>query len=271
MTPFSEGLVNKIKEYLTQFLEKIARQPLAPVADSPSIQEYLQNRSTKPNLKPFHHALMPHNLLLFSQLERQISTRLGSTFEQCALLIAREKHRKAERNCRTEAEVSVGSLAEIEKQVRRLENQVPSLSEMIEAVLSHRASKNVTKVQVVSDLYIETHQGHELFFELKSPVPNKGQCLEVAQRILRIHLVKGKARPEMQAYFAMAYNPYGGGRENYRWNYARRYLPFDETVLIADEFWDMIGGQNTYETLLQIYHEVGRDYTERFRSLLQQE
>lgn len=234
--PFSEELVNKIKERLIQFLEKIVRQPVAPIAEYPSIQEYLKYQSQEPKLKPFHQALMPYSLLLFSRLERQISTRLGSTLEQCVLLIAKEKHKKAERNRRIQAEVSVESLAEIEHQVRRLENQAPSLSEMIEAVLNRSESTHTTQIQVVSDLYVETHEGHELFFELKSPVPNKGQCLEVAQRILRIHLVRGKARPEVQAYFAMAYNPYGGGRENYRWNYARRYLPFDEAVLIAHEF-----------------------------------
>lgn len=35
--------------------------------------------------------------------------------------------------------------------------------------------------------------------------------------------------------------------------------PFDEVVVIGDEFWNIVGGPTAYEELLEIYLEVGRE------------
>jgi hypothetical protein len=34
------------------------------------------------------------------------------------------------------------------------------------------------------DLYIRTHGGEDHYFEIKSAKPNKGQCIEMKQRLL---------------------------------------------------------------------------------------
>jgi len=59
----------------------------------------------------------------------------------------------------------------------------------------------------------------------------------------------------------MAYNPYGPKRDDYNWNFALNYTPFAEAVLIAQEFWSIVGGEGTMEELLSIYQEVGREKT----------
>lgn len=63
----------------------------------------------------------------------------------------------------------------------------------------------------------------------------------------------------VQSYFAMAYNPYGQMRADYRWSFARMYTPFDQAVVTGDEFWNIVGGPTVYEELLEIYQEVGHD------------
>jgi hypothetical protein len=42
---------------------------------------------------------------------------------------------------------------------------------------------------------------------------------------------------------------------------ARNYLPFDEAVVLGNEFWTIVGGPSTYTELLSIYQEVGREKT----------
>jgi hypothetical protein len=130
---------------------------------------------------------------------------------------------------------------------------------MITAVLDASRDDDLNRKIVRADLYILTHDDTELLFEIKSPKPNKGQCLEVLQRLLRFHLLCGKNRPGLQAYYAMPYNPYGMTKESYRWTQAKQYLPFDEAVVIGQEFWSLIGGETTYEELLEIYMEVGKE------------
>lgn len=57
----------------------------------------------------------------------------------------------------------------------------------------------------------------------------------------------------------MAYNPYGNHREDYRHSFSLQYLDMENQVLIAEEFWQIIGGKGTYDELLDIYREVGRE------------
>ncbi|MDN7025792.1 TdeIII family type II restriction endonuclease [Methanoculleus sp. FWC-SCC1] len=132
---------------------------------------------------------------------------------------------------------------------------------MIDAVLSARRDDDLVPLKATADLYIRTKDGRRYYFEMKSPMPNKGQCLEVTQRLLWFHLLAGESRPAVQAYFAMAYNPYGPKRSDYTWNFALNYTPFGEAVLIADEFWNIVGGKHAMEDLLSVYQEVGREKT----------
>ncbi|MEQ9234342.1 TdeIII family type II restriction endonuclease [Coleofasciculus sp. E2-BRE-01] len=51
----------------------------------------------------------------------------------------------------------------------------------------------------------------------------------------------------------------GSTKADYKWSQALNYLPFEETVVIGHDFWSILGGETTYEELLEIYLEVGHD------------
>lgn len=259
MPSISKATRQQIKGYLEGFIEGMLqeyRQWQRRAHLSP--RNYLKQKVSDATLKPFHDAILPEELRKASAFERSFSTRLGATFEECARLIALQHHAHAQRGYRIDAKLDVDALNELENQIQRLDRrECIQIAEMIQAVLHARSGKATTSVRIIADLYVKRHDGTEMYFEIKSPVPNKGQCLEVMQRLLRIHLARSDASA-VETYFAMPYNPYGGGRENYRWDYARRYLPFEDAVLIGAEFWDMLGGKGTYLSLLEIYYEVGK-------------
>ncbi len=256
----------QIKGYLEGFIEHVVRdyrgRPI-PTVDTPSA--YLAKSSSRGQLKPFHAAIIPPELMRVSAFERGFSTALGTTFEECARLIALEHHADAQRGYALAGEVSLSALGEIESQVARLDEAAargespPALADMIQRVLDARRDDDLERRGARADLYILAKDGTRLFFEMKSPQPNKGQCLEVTQRILRIHLLLGTPRPRVQAYYAMAYNPYGPTRAEYRWSFGHMYMPFADAVLIGHEFWNVIGGPSAYAELLDIYQEVGRE------------
>jgi len=262
----STGTRAKIKGYLEGFIENVVRdykgRPI-PALDTPSA--YLSKSSPRGQLKPFHAAIIPPELMRVSTFERGFSTALGTTFEECARLIALEHHADAQRGHALVGEVSLAALGEIESQVAALEEAAtrgeppPPLAQMIQHVLDARRDDDLERRGARADLYVLTRDGVRLFFEMKSPQPNKGQCLEVTQRILRIHLLLGQTRPSVQAYYAMGYNPYGPTRAEYRWSFGRMYMPFADAVLIGHEFWDIIGGPSAYAELLDVYQEVGRE------------
>ena len=194
-----------------------------------------------------------------------MSTKLGNSFEECARLIALEHHQEVRRGYDIKTQVSISAFAEAELQKQNYESSIkqeqgkPSFDQMIKAVLNARRTDDLEIKIVRVDLYILAKDGKEFFFEIKAPKPNKGQCLEVLQRLLRFHLLRGVKRPEVQAYYAMPYNPYGATKVDYKWTQAKSYLPFDEAVVIGNEFWNIVGGPTAYEELLEIYLEVGRE------------
>jgi hypothetical protein len=256
----------RIKAHLETFIERVVggyKQKPIPTLGSPS--KYLSQVSVKGQLKPFHAAIIPPTLMRISEFERGFSTSLGTSFEECARLIALDHHRDAQRSFDITGAVSGTALGEIERQVALFERTAdvkaprPTLEGMVESVLAAR-DEGETQTRVArADLYVLAKDRTRYFFEMKSPMPNKGQCLEVTQRLLRIHLLTGKSRPDVQAFFAMAYNPYGPMRAQYKWSMTPKYTPFDQAVVIGQEFWTLIGGPTTYAELLSVYQEVGRD------------
>lgn len=267
----STEIQERIRRYLRSFIDTLIRQVATRTSATGNVSEDTDDGT----FKPFHEAIIPTAIRRASRFERSFSTRLGSTFEECARLIASQHYAEARRNYRVQAQVSQAAVDEINAQVAAFESMATlgarlPFDQMVAAVLAKSTNQPdpVVDLKVMADLYVRQHDGKELFFEIKSPQPNKGQCLEVTQRLLRIHLIRGKPRPDVRAYFAMPYNPFGESRADYQWGYAINYTPFDETVLIGDEFWRLLGGPSTYQELLAIYEQVGREYEKTLLKIL---
>ena len=266
MVSISGATCAKIKGYLEGFIDGLVRVYQGRKIIKPTdAAEYLSRFSPTGELKPFQAALIPPELIRINQFERGLSTKLGNSFEECARLIALEHHQDVRRSYDIKADVSLIAFAEAERQKENYESAIikgqakPSFEQMVEKVLDSRRNDDLEAKTVRTDLYILAKDESEYFFEIKSPKPNKGQCLEVTQRLLRFHLLRGEKRPKVKAYYAMPYNPYGSTKADYKWSYALNYMPFSEALVIGNEFWNIIGGETAYEELLEIYLEVGRE------------
>jgi hypothetical protein len=207
----SEETKTALKTYLKQFVEGLIQETVRWRSYRDTEEALPSGRGT---IKPFHEAILPSRVRAISEFERSFSTRLGSTFEACAQIIAAQYHKHAQRGYKLQASVSRRALEEVNMQIRAFESMATQaqrlrFDDMVAAVLFKASNDDTVELSITADLYILRHDGTELFFEIKSPQPNKGQCLEVTQRLLRIHLARQKPRPQVQAYFAMPYNPYG--------------------------------------------------------------
>jgi Type II restriction endonuclease, TdeIII len=264
MTAISEITRVKIKAYLEVFIENIVNSYRHRVIPIISPSQYLSQKSTKGQLKPFHAAILSPELLRINEFERGFSSSLGTTYEECAKLIATEHHREVRRSYEMKGEVSLSAINEINRQVSRFEQSVyikgvrPSFKEMIRSVLESQKTDDLVQRTAKADLYIVSLSGEQTFFEIKGSKPNKGQCLEVFERLLRFHLLCSNEYPS-KTYYAMAYNPYGSERTAYKWSVAKQYTPFEDAVVIGHEFWEIIGGETAYAELLEIYQEVGHE------------
>jgi hypothetical protein len=116
---------------------------------------------------------------------------------------------------------------------------------------------------VRSDLFVLRHDGSEMYFEMKTPEPNKGQCKQMKHDILLITALRKDHIAA--AYASAAYNPDGDGKP-YEYGYALQFLEIGRDMLVGREFWALIGDDTTYDELLEISTEVGH----RIKSLLEE-
>jgi hypothetical protein len=113
------------------------------------------------------------------------------------------------------------------------------------------------------DLSIRTEAGEEHYFEIKSAKPNKGQRIEMKQRLMTA-LAIGRAE-NGYAWWGVPYNPYGHGEYQHR--YPLAFFDFEHEVMLGERFWDFVGGSGAYRHLLDVYREVGDGFAGQLREL----
>ena len=249
-----------IKGYLEGFIQGIINDKTDNNFDPRELRP-LRQESKKGDLKPFHESLLPDGLLTITEFERSFSTKLGTTFEECAKLIALDNHEHAERGRHVTGRISLEAIRRIEEITNEIGAGGMRLNypERVREIVEIAGAGESEERRCIADLYILQKDGTEFFIEIKSPKPNKGQCLECTSRLLQIHGLTHERYPNAKACYATAYNPYGTDKSTYRHSFVKNYMDLENEVLLGKEFWDLIGGEGTYEAILEIYQEVGRE------------
>ncbi len=210
-------------------------------------------------LTPFHDALVPGITLLG---ERSFSTRLGNLHEKIAAVVAAEIHSEVRQPHDLSGAIPVLSREFITQRISALERRdaQPNAPYEREQIFSHFGNEVNAGTRI--DLYT-THAGEGHYFEIKSAKPNKGQCIEMKQRLLTALAIR--RQESTHTLWGVPYNPYGKGE--YRWVYPLAFFDFEHEVMLGEPFWDFAGGAGTYEELLGVYTEVGEEFAERLREL----
>lgn len=249
----------EIKGYLEGFIHGMILEHKKSSDLKPTDLRPPKSKSPEGESKPFHEALLPHGILLVNEFERSFSTKLGTTFEEVARLIAKDRYARAERGFRITGDVSLATLRTIEGIVNDLgTKRRQPYPELVRMVTSSTDNQTVERTRI-ADLYLQDKDQNEIFMEIKSPKPNKGQCLEVTDRLLQAHAIRKEGPPRVRTFFAMAYNPYGDDRTDYKHSFTLNYLDFKNQVIIGNEFWELVGGPGTMHEVLSIYREVGKE------------
>lgn len=251
---------NQIKGYLEGFIQGMIDEATDNGFDPKKLRP-IRESSKKGDLKPFHESLLPDGLLKITEFERSFSTKLGTTFEECARLIAKSVHKNAERGYRVRGLVTTKAIKRIEEITNKIGSggMKSKYPVFVKEIVQLNKGGQVAERVSIADLYVETRIGDEWFFEIKSPKPNKGQCLEATGRLLQIQAITYRKYPKAKAFYATAYNPYGIKKTTFKHSFILNYMDLNNEILIGKEFWDIIGGNGTYEEILSIYQEVGKE------------
>ena len=193
-----------------------------------------------------------------------VNTTLGtSIFEKVGQIIALPHVTEVKDQYKTfEGFISSEAVLKIDTIMRDLKsaNRKPNKEKEIKEILAVSQKGNMgRKLRKRVDLFIIDKQGTENYFEIKSAKPNINEFTGIKKQILDWVAIRGSSnsRVKIKTIVAIPYNPYEP--EPYeRWT-LQGLFDLQTEVLVGAEFWDLLGGKNTYEDLLDVFEEAGKE------------
>lgn len=248
-----------IKEVVSGLMDRVMEKVLI---EDPFIKE--KHHSSK----PLYAALVPDEIFKGSHFERRFVTPFGGVWEKLAQVVATEAHGHCAMGHAIDGTVPSEGLKRIQEVLNRLEHNkkgqertIPVWKEELRYIREGKG--NPIPVSVVCDIFIASQTTKKKYaFELKGPLPNSDQTKVSKEKMFKLLAMRPKTVDS--AFYALPYNPYGK-KKDYKWSFPARWFDMrkDKSVLIGTEFWELIGGEGTYENFIKEINLLGRDYRER--------
>ena len=190
-----------------------------------------------------------------------IATTLGmSIYEDVSVIIAKETAKECFRNYDIGGVLSKEQKSVISNIITELRNgeRKTDIGKEIKEVLESSADfgtyhKDGSKV----DFYM-LRDGKEYYFEIKTVKPNIDVFTKSKTKLLE--WVARKRKP-VKVFLAFPYNPYAP--EPYSRFTLQNMMDHPNDFLVGEEYWDFLGGKNTYRDLLSVFDFVGKNYKDK--------
>ena len=219
--------------------------------------------------KPLYAALVPDEIFKGSHFERRFVTPFGSVWEKLAVQVATAYHGHCLQGASVQGTIGDESLRRIQEVLNKLEHGVngqrkekPNWDNELAYILA--GGGDPLPVSVTCDILIKSDLTNQTYaFELKAPLPNSDQTKVSKEKMFK--LLAMNEHKVNHAYYALVYNPYGKKKEDYAWPFPKRWFDMtnDSSVLIGEEFWNLIGGEGTYQSFISEINKLGSAYKER--------
>ena len=210
---------------------------------------------------PFHTRLLGTDRLALYSFIHSLNTNFGtSVFEPVAVALAKSNYADAKAQTKAGEYISQGAFQVIQEIITDLTaaQGTPDKPNEIERIRAVCQAGEMIKVKPTKiDVFVESKNGELFLFDIKTAKPNAGGFKEFKRTLLEwIAAVLADAPDtKVNSLIAIPYNPYAPEPYN-RWT-MRGMLDLPNELKVAEEFWDFLGGEGTYEILLDIFERVG--------------
>lgn len=226
-----------------------------------SLRNKFQNYSPEPAVMPFHTRLLGKDRLALYSFIHSINTNFGTTvFEPVGRALALKRFKRADPQEIAGKYISSEAQKVIQKIIDKLitaENtpDKEKETEMIREVCQKGTMIKAKPTKI--DLLLESKNNEFFFFDIKTAKPNAGAFKEFKRTLLEwiAAFLADNPDAKINTLIAIPYNPYEPKKYN-RWT-IRGMLDLDKELVVAEEFWDFLGGPNTYNDLLDCFERVG--------------
>lgn len=253
----NETQKRKIKEIISEKMNK-------------KINEYTEREDMN---KPFYFALFSKKSVYSASILQSTYTSFGYIWETLAEIVGRgnsdvkrfEKHYILHGSITSkEQEIIYDILFELDRggKIANYEENKKKLN------LVYQVNDPKKPINQVIDFFVELNDGREIYFENKSVKPNKNEMKAAKSDLLEILAMRQKEKniDQIDAVVSMPYNPYFEKSFD-RWT-TTKFFEVGKDLLIGKDFWDTLGGENTYQDLLEIFHEVGEEVSEKLDAFI---
>lgn len=189
-----------------------------------------------------------------------LATSLGmSIYEDVSVILASKTADECFRNYGVGGAISIRQKTVINNIITELRNgeRHANIETEKNEVLSVSANNGeFQKSGNIADFYMKRNN-QEYYFEIKTVKPNIDVFEKSKTKLLEW---VARRRIPINVYLAFPYNPY----------HPKPYSRFTEVgmmnhpndFLVGNEYWDFIGGNNTFPELLQTFDEIGKQFKE---------
>lgn len=226
-----------------------------------SLREKFLNYKPESSNMPFHYRLLGRDRMALYSFIQSLNTTFGtSIFEPVAVALAKLRFKDSKRAVVAGTQIS----GEAHKAIQTIMDDLitgrkqPNKTEEIEAIrkVCQKGKMNAVKPAKVDVLAI--NQDDSIFlFDIKTVKPNIGNFKEFKRTLLEWTAAALAQNPDaiINTCIAIPYNPYEP-KPYERWT-MKGLLDLDFELKVADEFWDFLGGEGSYNELLNCFERVG--------------
>jgi type II restriction enzyme len=224
-----------------------------------SLRKKFQNYNPESSNMPFHFRLLGKDRMALFSFIQSLNTTFGtSIFEPVAVALAKTKFAKVE------AQYIVGNTIynDCQQKITEIINNLtsggsPDKTKELK-ILRNALTGKINQLKTVKvDLFVETAQGEQFLFDLKTAKPNISNFKDFKRTLLEwagIALTHNKSA-KVNTLIAIPYNPYEPAPYE-RWT-IKGMLDDSHELKVAEEFWDFLGGRGAYEELLDCFEQAG--------------
>jgi hypothetical protein len=226
-----------------------------------SLRTKFLNYRPEPAAMPFHTRLLGRDRMALFSFIHSLNTNFGtSIFEPVAKAIATSNFEAAQSQQVAGTQISSEAFLVIEHIMTGLTTTAtnPDKPQEIEAIRTVCQTGEMRTVKLTKvDVKLVSNNGDIILFDLKTAKPNAGGFKEFKRTLLEWVAATLAADPtcNIQTLIAIPYNPYDPQPYN-RWT-MRGMLDLKNELKVGEEFWDFLGGQGTYQPLLDIFERIG--------------
>ncbi len=239
-----------------------------------TVRDKIKAYNPETKYMPFHHRLLGRDRYAMFSFVQSMNTTFGmSIWEQIAVILGNNAGNHAERQYTLCGEIDDQTEDLIYRYHTDLRKSEIDANKQNEMKMIRQAIKKGTPQRdpdSVVDLFIVV-DNTDNYFDITSAKPNMKEFSALKIKLLRWTALKLSQDKNAQVFtrLAIPYNPYYP--EPYeRWTLKGLFDLDEGEVLVGEDFWNFIAGDNIYNELLDLFEETGdilRDeLDEKFRS-----